>query len=83
MIPKKKEDYNFVEGDGRHSELKVRELIEKTTTERQTPVLIDLSALNGQDGNPRAPKNFHKKAGRVMATRTELLDESEDGFDIE
>jgi hypothetical protein len=86
MIPKKKEDYNFVEGAGRPYEMNPRDALEKTTEERQKPVIIHLGELNGQDGNERAPKNYHRKAGRTVgsfATPTDDQNSIEDGFDIE
>jgi hypothetical protein len=86
MIPKKKEDYNFVEGAGRPYEINPRSPIDKTTEERQKPVIINLGELNGQDGNERAPKNFHPKRGRTLGTLTKLQDDDrniEDAFDIE
>ena len=68
MIPKKKEDFLFVEGSGRPYKMNPREAIEKTTEERQKPVIINLGELNGQDGNERVPKNFHPKRGRILGS---------------
>lgn len=86
MIPKKKEDYLFVEGSGRPYQMTEREPIEKTTEERQKPLLIHLGELNGQDGNGRAPKNFHRKAGRTVGSFVKPESEDrdlEEAFDIE
>lgn len=86
MIEKKKEDYLFVEGSGRPYQMIGREPIEKTTSERQNPIMIRLGSLNGQDGNGRAPKNFYRKAGRTLGSfvRPDFEDrELEDAFDIE
>lgn len=84
MIKKKREDYQNVEGAGRPFEMNPRGPIEESDQERQRPVIIHLGELNGQDGNPRVPKNFHKKAGRVLCTFTEEYREGEEEeFDIE
>lgn len=85
MISKKKEEYTFVEGAGSPFEMNPRYPIEKTTTERQKPVIINLADLNGD----RAPKNFHRKAGRTLASFTEYwtpeksAEEVDDAFDVE
>lgn len=88
MIPKKKEDYLFSEGMGRPYEMNPRSPIEKTTEERQKPIIVHLGELNGQVTDKGMPKNFHKKAGRTLVSFTnywspdEVL-EKEEGFDIE
>lgn len=86
MIPKKKEDYLFTEGAGRPYRMNPRQDIEKTTTERQKPVVINLAELNGQDGNERVPKNFHPKRGRTLGSFCDPEEgdrDVDDAFDIE
>jgi hypothetical protein len=86
MIPKKKEDYMFVEGSGRPYEVTPRNFEPVTNQERQKPVVINLSELNGQDGADRVPKNFHPKRGRTLGSfcYPEKGDRDvEEAFDIE
>jgi len=90
MIPKKREDYQNVEGAGRPFEMNPRYPIEKNNTERQKPIIIHLGELNGQVTAKGMPKNFHKKAGRCLESFTrywtpEESDEYGKGeeFDIE
>jgi hypothetical protein len=87
MIPKKKEEYQFVEGAGRPFEMNLRYPIEKNDAERQRPVVIDLSDLNGENDAKGMPKNFHTKRGRCLETFTKYWtkDEEDEGeeFDIE
>jgi hypothetical protein len=40
--------------------------LEVNDFQRQKPIPIELSDLNGQGGNRGMPKNFHKKAGRIV-----------------
>ena len=70
MIPKKREEYQFSEGMGRPFEMNARYPIEKNDTERQTPIVIDMDDLNGQEGSKGMPKNFHSKRGRVLNSFT-------------
>jgi hypothetical protein len=68
MIPKKKEDYSSVEGKGRPFEMNYREPLAKNDEERQKPIVINLGDLNGQTYDKGMPKNFVRKAGRVLPT---------------
>lgn len=85
MIPDKDKGVTyFAKGSGRPFEMNEREPIEKDDAERQVPLIINLSDLNGD----RSPKNFHRKPGRKLTSFTEYWspEESsaeEDGFDIE
>jgi len=90
MIPKVKTDYQEVEGAGRPFEMNPRYPIEKNDEERQRPIVIHLGDLNGQTQEKGMPKNFHRKAGRVLESFTkywtpEESDEygSGEAFDIE
>lgn len=89
MIPKKREEHQFVEGAGRPYEMNPRVPIEKTTEERLKPVIIHLGDLNGQTTAKGMPKHFHPKRGRTLMTFThywsseEIEDEQENAFDIE
>lgn len=88
MIPKKREDYQNVEGAGRPFEMNPRYFEPRTDAERQRPIVIHLGELNGQVTAKGMPKNFHTKRGRTLASLTdywsptEVLDEEEE-FDIE
>ena len=66
MIPKKREEYQNVEGVGRPFEMNPRYPIEKNDAERQAPIVIHLGDLNGQQGGKGMPRNFIRKAGRVL-----------------
>ena len=79
MIKRKKTDYEEVAGDGRNFEMNPRGPIEKTTAERTRPVIINLSDLNN---GKRVPKNFHRKAGRCLASFMNGV-EDDDTYDIE
>ena len=89
MIRKKKEEHQFAEGAGRPFEMNERYPIEKNDTERQRPVVIHLADLNGQTYMKGMPKNFHRKAGRVLPsfskywTKDEIQESLDDGFDVE
>jgi hypothetical protein len=89
MIPKKREDYQNVEGAGRPFEMNERYYVEKNDAERNRPIVIHLGELNGQTTSKGMPKNFHTKKGRVLNSFTkywspaEALANQEDSFDIE
>ena len=83
MISKKREDYQNVEGAGRPFEMNPRYPIEKTTAERQKPIIIHLGELNGQNGGKGMPKNFIRKAGRCLDTFGKYWTPDEEEFDIE
>lgn len=89
MIQKKKEDYRDVEGSGRPFEMNARYPIERNDLERQQPVIIHLSDLNGQTTDKGMPKNFHTKRGRCLPSFTkywspeEVYQEQEEAFDVE
>ena len=89
MIPKKKEDYTFVEGSGRPYEMNFREGEKRDDAERQQPIVINLGDLNGQTYNKGMPKNFIRKAGRVLPsfdkywTSEDVQEEVNEGFDVE
>lgn len=89
MIPKKKEDYTFPEGAGRPFEMNPRYPIEKNDAERQAPIIVNLSDLNGQENSKGMPKNFVRKAGRVLPTfdkywtADDVQANVEDEFDIQ
>jgi hypothetical protein len=89
MISKKREDYQYNEGAGRPFEMNPRYPIEKNDTERQKPIVIHLSELNGQESDKGMPKNFVRKAGRVLPTfdkywtADEVKTYVDDEFDIE
>ena len=57
--------------------------------ERNKPEVISLGERNGQDGHGRVPKNFHRKAGRILGSfrgdtkEGEKDVKKEDDFDIE
>ena len=63
MIQKKREEYQNVEGVGRPFEMNPRYPIEKNDAERQTPVVVHLGDLNGQEGGKGMPKNFMRRKG--------------------
>ena len=85
MITKKREEYQFHLGGGRPYEMNPRTPIEKNDDERQKPVIINLSDLNG----PRSSKMFHPRRGRRLLSfrkywsPEEAGREQEDAFDIE
>ena len=85
MINKKKEEYQFNVGVGRPFEMNARYPIEKNDEERQRPVIIHLSDLNGQTYDKGMPKNFHRKAGRTLDSFTTYWTEHDESaeFDIE
>jgi hypothetical protein len=89
MIQKKREEYQNVEGAGRPFKMNARYPIEKNDAERQTPVVVHLGDLNGQEGGKGMPKNFHAKRGRVLLSYTkywspeEAKAEQETSFDVE
>jgi hypothetical protein len=89
MITKKREEYQFVGGAGRPFEMNARYPIEKNDEERQRPIVIELGDLNGQEGGKGMPKNFVRKAGRVLPsfdkywTAAEVSKEVNEEFDIE
>ena len=89
MIPKKREEYQNVEGMGRPFEMNPRYPIEKNDTERQKPIVIHLGDLNGQTMTKGMPKNFHTKRGRCLSSFTkywspdEIYENIEDAFDVE
>lgn len=89
MIPKKREDYQNVEGSGRPFEMNPRYFEPKNDKERQQPIVIHLGDLNGQTTVKGMPKNFIRKGGRVLPsfnqywTSDEIYDAQEDAFDIE
>ena len=89
MIPKKREEYQNVEGVGRPFEMNPRYPIEKNDAERQAPIVIHLGDLNGQEGGKGMPKNFIRKAGRVLPsfkkywTTQEVADDINNADDIE
>jgi aconitase A len=62
---------SFIKGGGLPFELPTREEFEKTQAERQKAIIIDLDDLNGQDGSKGMPKNFVRKAGRVVSSFTD------------
>ena len=85
MINKKKEDYLFTDGEGRPHMLERKPPL-KNDAERNRAEVINLDELN-EEG--KAPVNFHRKAGRVIGTFTEMMkkggecEDSEDAYDIE
>ena len=89
MIPKKREDYQNVEGPGRPFEMNPRYPIERNDTERQKPIVVHLADLNGQNGGKGMPKNFIRKAGRVLPSfdkywsPEEARADIDDSFDVE
>lgn len=89
MIPEKDKGVTyFAKGSGRPFEMNEREPIEKDDAERQKPLIINLSDLNGQTFEKGMPNNYHRKPGRKLVSFTEYWspEESsaaEDGFDIE
>ena len=89
MIPKKREDYQNNEGAGRPFEMNMRYPIEKNDAERQRPLVINLADLNGQNGGKGMPKNFIRKAGRVLPsfnkywTAEEVVRDVEEEFDVQ
>jgi hypothetical protein len=89
MIQKKREEYQNIEGAGRPFEMNPRYPIEKTNAERQKPIVIHLGDLNGQEGGKGMPKNFVRRAGRILPTfdkywtSDEMRSEQDDAFDIE
>ena len=89
MIPKKREEYQNVEGVGRPFEMNARYPIEKNDAERQRPIVVHLGDLNGQEGGKGMPKNFIRKAGRVLPSfdqywsPEEVKAEIDSAFDVE
>jgi len=89
MIKKKREDYQNIEGAGRPFEMNPRDFEPKNDIERQKPVVINLGDLNSPIYDKGTPKNFHRKAGRVLPSfmnywsPEEMKDVQEDAFDIE
>lgn len=86
MISKSYEEMHsdtFTTGGGRSFDMPERYPIEKNDAERQKPIIIDLNDLNGQEGGKGMPKNFHRKAGRTLATFTDYWSPSEEPDDIE
>jgi hypothetical protein len=86
MIPKKKEEYNFVVGSGRPYDLNPRPGEPYDDEERQKPLVIHLGQLNGQDGKIRVPKNFAPKRGQTLGSFIDPLKgdrDVEEAFDIE
>ena len=89
MIPKKREEYQNVEGVGRPFEMNPRYPIEKNDAERQAPIVIHLGDLNGQQGGKGMPRNFIRKAGRVLPSfekywsPEEVKAEIDSAFDVE
>jgi hypothetical protein len=89
MIPKKREEYQNNEGAGRPFEMNPRYPIEKNDAERQRPIVVHLADLNGQTDGKGMPKNFVRKAGRVLPTfdkywtADEIHGNIEDEFDIQ
>ena len=92
MIKKKREEYQNVEGQGRPFDMNATygfTTEKKNDGERNVPVLIKMNDLNGQTYDKGMPKNFHKKAGRVLPSFTdywspsEIEDLQENEFDIE
>lgn len=87
MIPKKKEDYTFIDGAGRPYEMNPRSPQPMNDMERQKPIVINLSDLNGPGKG--MPKNFIRKAGRVLPTfnrywtQDEITEAIDDEFDIQ
>ena len=77
------------EGEGRPFEMNPRYPIEKNDAERQAPIVIHLGDLNGQEGGKGMPKNFIRKAGRVLPSfdqyrsPEEVKAEIDDAFDVE
>ena len=89
MIQKKREEYQNVEGVGRPFEMNPRYPIEKNDAERQAPIVIHLGDLNGQQGGKGMPRNFIRKAGRVLPSfekywsPEEVKAEIDSAFDVE
>lgn len=87
MIPKQEPIRS--EGEGRPFEMNPRYPIEKNDAERQAPIIVDLSDLNGQENSKGMPKNFVRKAGRVLPTfdrywtPDEVKQNIDDEFDIQ
>ena len=77
------------EGEGRPFEMNARYPIEKNDAERQRPIVVDLDDLNGQEGGKGMPKNFIRKAGRVLPSfdqywsPEEVKAEIDSAFDVE
>lgn len=63
--------------------------LEVNDWQRQRPIPIDLEDLNGQSGDRGMPKNFHKKAGRIIPsferywTTEQFADAVNESSDIE
>lgn len=79
-----------INGDGdRGFTIPQRYPVPATDQERRKPIVIDLSDLNGQDGGKGMPKNFVRKAGRVLPSfekywsPEEVKDDVNNGYDIE
>ena len=89
MIQKKREDYQNNVGQGRPYEMNPRSPEPKNDAERQTPIVINLSDLNGQTFDKGMPKNFVRKAGRVLPTfdkywtPDEVVDAVNDDTDVQ
>ena len=89
MIQKKREEYQNVEGQGRPFEMNPRSGEPKNDTERQRPIVINLNDLNGQTFDKGMPKNFVRKAGRVLPTfdkywtPDEVVDAVNDDTDVQ
>lgn len=73
----------FVSGGGLPFELPSRAELEKNDAERQKPILIELDDLNGQDGGKGMPKNFVRKAGRMLSSFTEYWTSNKEEGDIQ
>ena len=77
------------EGEGRPFEMNPRYPIEKNDEERQRPIVVHLGDLNGQEGGKGMPKNFIRKAGRVLPSfdqywsPEEVKAEIDSAFDVE
>ena len=83
MIPKKEPITSS--GEGRPFEMEERPPVEKNDTERQRPIIIHLSDLNGDESGNNVPKNFSRKAGRTLDTFTKYWTQHDDNeeFDID
>jgi len=89
MIQKKREEYQNIEGAGRPFPMHDQTFEPNNDEERQRPVIVHLADLNGQNGGRGMPKNFVRKAGRVLPTfdrywtPDELEEKIEEDFDIQ
>ena len=80
MIPKKEPITST--GAGRPFEMYERSPEPKTDAERQKPIVITLTDLNGDETGNNVPKSFSRKAGRVLPSFTKYWtkdEEDEDG----